>query len=68
MRVGVENNHENQKLIKKEWIKEIMEVVVKGLETMLVEKIKRAREKNEEVVKFVEEMKKVGVKALRGEE
>ena len=67
LRVGVENNHENQKLIKKEWIKEIMEVVVKGLETMLVEKIKRAREKNEEVVKVVEEMKKVGVKALRGE-
>ena len=66
--MGVENNHENQKLIKKEWIRGIIEVVVKGLETMLVEKIKRAREKNEEVVKVVEEMKKVGVKALRGEE
>ena len=66
--MGVENNHENQKLIKKEWIKEITEVVVKGLETMLVEKIKKARKKNEEVVKVVEEMEKIEVKALREEE
>jgi len=65
--VGVENNHENQKLIKKKWIRGIMEVVVEGLETILVEKIKRAREKNEEVVKVVEEIKKIEVKALRGE-
>ena len=35
---------------------------------MLVEKIKRAREKDEEVKRVVEEMKKVGVKNLRGDE
>jgi len=31
-------------------------------------KIKKAREKNKEIVKVVEKIKKVGVKALRGEE
>ena len=33
-----------------------------------MEKIKIARSKNEEVVRVVEEMKKTGVKVLRGEE
>ena len=41
----------------------IIEVVLKGLEKILVEKI-RAREKNEEVEKLVEEMKKAEVKVL----
>ena len=65
LNVGVENNNENQKLIKEEWIKGIMKVVVEKLEKILVEKIKRAREKDEKVVKVVEEMKKAGVKVLR---
>ena len=42
-----------------------MKVVVEGLETILVEKIKRAREKNEKVVKVVKEMKRAGIKVLR---
>ena len=62
-----ENENKNQKLIKEEWIREIMEVVVEGLEMMLIEKIKRARGKYEEIVKVVEEMKKAGIKALRGD-
>ena len=45
-----------------------MKVVVEGLETMLLEKIKKARGKDKEVVKVVEEMKKAGIKKLRGEE
>jgi len=36
-------------LIKEEWIQGIVEVVVEGPETMLIEKIKRAREKDEKV-------------------
>ena len=44
------------------------EVVVERLETDLIEKIKKAREKDEKVVKIVEEMKIEGVKALRGNE
>jgi len=44
------------------------EVVVEGLEVDLLEKIKKARSKDKDVVRVVEEMKKVGVKELRGEE
>jgi len=65
-KVGVENNNENQKLIKKEWVRKMIEVVVEGPETMLMEKIKRSREKDEEVVRVVEEMKKARVRNLKG--
>ena len=44
------------------------EVIVEGPEVDLVEKIKKARSKNENVVRVVEEMKKTGVKELRGNE
>jgi len=44
------------------------EVVIEGPEVDIVEKIKRARSKDEEVVRVVEEMKKAGIRALRGEE
>ena len=46
----------------------MMEVVVKGLKIVLVEKIRRVRGKNKEVVKIVKEIKKVMVKALRDDE
>ena len=44
------------------------EVVVEGPEVDLVEKIKKARSKDEDVIRVVEEMKKAGVKELRGNE
>jgi len=61
LKVEIENDNKNQKLIKEEWIRGIIEVVVERPEIMLVEKIKKVREKDEEVVKVVEEMKKVGI-------
>ena len=67
-KVEFKNSNKNQKLIKKEQVRKIIEVVVKGLETMLIEKIKRAREKDKEIVRVVEEMKKVGMRNLRGDE
>ena len=67
-KVGVEKDNENQVLIKDCWIHSLQEVVIKGLEVDIVEKIKRARDKNKEVIKIVEEMKKAGVKVLRGDE
>jgi len=39
--------------------------VIEGLKVDILEKIKIARSKNEEVVRVVKEMKKVGVKVLR---
>jgi len=44
------------------------EVVIERPEVDIVEKIKKARSKNEEVVRIVEEMKKARVKEFRGEE
>ena len=45
-----------------------MEQLVKGPEEKILKKIKEAREKDEEVIKAVEEMKKAGVKRLRDDE
>ena len=46
LKVEVENNNENQKLIKKEWVWEMLEAVVKKPEIILVEKIENTREKD----------------------
>ena len=46
----------------------MMEVVIEGPKTVLVEKIKRVRGKDKEVVRIIEEMNKVVVKVLRDEE
>ena len=65
LKVGVEHNNKNQKLIKEEWVREMMEVVIKRLEMGLVKRIKKAGGKDEKIVKVVEEMKKAGAKTLR---
>jgi len=66
--VGVEKYNEDQVLIKDNWICKLQKVVIEGPEIELLEKIKKARSKNEDVVRVVEEMKKVKVKELRGNE
>ena len=66
---GVERDNENQVMLKKKWLKvRIMEQLVEGLEEEIVKKIKKARDKDEEVIKVVEEMKKAEVKTSRDEE
>jgi len=67
-KVGIEKDNENQIVIKDNWIHSMQEVIVEGPEVDMLEKIKKARSKDEEIVKVVEEMKKVGVKELRGNE
>jgi len=67
-KVGTDRDNENQVLIKNNWICNMYEVVVEGPKVEIVEKIKKARSKDEDVVRVVEEMKKVGVKELRGNE
>ena len=67
-KVGIDKNNDNQIIIKDNWIHNIYEVIVEGPEVDLVEKIKKARSKDEDVVRIVEEMKKAGVKELRGNE
>ena len=46
----------------------MQEVVIEGPEVEIVEKIKKARNKNKDVVRIVEEMKKTNVKELQGDE
>ena len=67
-KIGVDKDNSNQIFIRDNWIHSIYEVVVEGPEVELVEKIKKARSKDEDVIKVVEEMKKAGVRELRGNE
>jgi len=65
----VERDNENQVMLKEEWLEvRMMEQLVEEPEKEIVKRIKEARDKNEEVIKVVEEMKKAGVKTLRDEE
>ena len=67
-KVGMDKDNENQVLIKDNWIRNMYEVVIEGPEVDIVEKIKKARSKNKDIVRVVEEMKKAGVKELRRNE
>ena len=67
-KVGTDKDNENQVFIKDQWICNMYEVIVEGPEVGLVEKIRKARSKDEDVVRVVEEIKKAGVKELRGNE
>jgi len=67
-KIGVDKDNENQVIIKDNWIRNLQEVVIEGPEVDIIEKIKKAKSRDEDVVRIVEEMKKVGVKELRGEE
>ena len=58
-KVGVEKDN---------WIRSLEEVIIEGPEVDIVEKIKKARSKDEEIVRIVEEMKNARVKKIRGEE
>jgi len=64
-KVGTDKDNENQIFIKDQWICNMSEVVVEGPKVEIVEKIRKARSKDEDVVRVVEEMKKAGVKELR---
>ena len=58
-KVSVDRDNKNQIFIKDNWICSIQEVVIEGPEVDILEKIKKARSKDKEVVRIVEEMKRV---------
>ena len=58
----VERDNENQKLVKPEWIRKAETIIE---EENLKERIRKAQEGDEKVVKTVEELKKAGIKMLR---
>ncbi len=63
-KVGIEKNNENQIFIKDCWLCSLQEVVIEEPKIDIVEKIKKIRGKDKEIVRVVEEMKKVGVNIL----
>jgi len=67
-KVGVDKDNKNQVFIKDNWIRSMYEVVVEGPEVDMLEKIKKVRSKDKDIVKVVEEMKKAGVRELYGNE
>jgi len=67
-KVGVDRDNENQVVIKENWVRSLQEIVIEGPEVDIVERIKKARSKDENVVRVVEEMKRAKVKELRGVE
>jgi len=68
--VGAEKDNENETLVKPEWLEarktEVVEIIVDRVD--LLEKVRKSKVKDDEVVKAVEEMKRAGVKMLRDEE
>ena len=68
--VGVERDNEDEVLVKQEWLKirrtEAVEIIVDGVD--LLDKVRKSKVKDNEMVKAVEEMKRAGVKMLRDEE
>ena len=63
-KIGVENDNDNQVFIKNNWIHSLEEVMIEGSEIDIVEKIKRIRSKDEDIVRVIEEIKKAKVKEL----
>ena len=68
--VGVEKDNKDETLVKPEWLEvrkmEAVEITVDGVD--LLEKVRKSKVKDDEVVKAVKEMKRVEVKMLRDEE
>jgi len=68
--VGVEKDNKNETLVKPEWLEvrktEAVEIIVDRVD--LLEKVRKSKVKDDEVVKAVKEMKQAGVKMLRNEE
>jgi len=69
-KIGVENENENEILVKPKWLKvrrtKKVEIIVEGVD--LLEKVRQSKVKDNEVVKAVEEMKQAKVKMLRNKE
>ena len=67
-KVGINKDNENQIIIKDNWLHKLEKVIIEGPKVEIIEKIKRARGKDKEIVKIVKEMKKAKVKAIQEEE
>ena len=67
-RKGMEKNNKDRMLVKAEWLRkaEVEEVLIEGVD--LLRKVRKLKAKDNEVIKVVEKIKRVGVKMLRDKE
>ena len=63
-KVGVEKDNNNQVFIKNCQLYSLHKVIIEGPKADIVEKIKKTRGKDKEVVRVIEEMKKAKVKVV----
>jgi len=63
-KVSIDRDNEDQVVIKDNWICNLQEVVIEELEVEILERIKKARSRDEDVVRIVEKMKKAKVKEV----
>ena len=63
-KIGVDKDNEDQVLIIDNWIRNLQEVIIEGPEVDILEKIKKSRSKDKDVVRVVEEMKKAKMREL----
>ena len=57
-KIGVDKDNENQVFIKDNWIRSLQEAVIEGPEVEILEKIKKARSKDKDVVRVVEKIRR----------
>ena len=62
-KVSVEKDNENQVFIKDNWIHSL-QVVIEGPEVGILEKIKKAKSKDKDIVRVVKEIKKAKMREL----
>ena len=67
-KIGIDKDNENQIIIKDNWLHKLEEVIIEEPEVKIIEKIKKTRSKDEEIVRIVEEMRKTKMKAIQEEE
>jgi len=64
--VGVDKNNKDRVLVKREWLRSTEETLVE--KNNLRERIREAQEKDEQVVKAVEKLKRSGIKSIKDKE
>ena len=67
LRVGIENNNSNQVFIKDYQICNLYGVIIKEPKIEIVEKIKKVKSKDKEVLRVVEKIMRARVRNLRGD-
>ena len=67
-KVEVDKDNKDQVFIKDCWLHSLHEVVIEEPEANIIEKIKKVKSKDKEIVRVVKKIKKAGIRTLKDEE